>query len=188
MNNITIASQFAKEKHILQFRKYTNQPYIIHPTRVFARAFLFEDITEQELCACWLHDTIEDCKVKYEEIVSIFPSEQFGIKVATYVQNLTNPSKFLSKKTSREERKKIDCAHYEKLDNKTKRIKLIDRWDNCLDLYLAPYDFIKLYFGETKKLLNVIGDACPEIHNDIIKQLNLLEDSARIFHALQKIG
>jgi guanosine-3',5'-bis(diphosphate) 3'-pyrophosphohydrolase len=177
------AALFAKKKHEKQLRKYNNQPYIMHPARVVSRAMLFDDITEVEFCAAWLHDVIEDCRVKPQEIANLF-----GDEVAALVLELTNPSKNLPKEALRAEKKRVDREHLKTVSFKAKRLKLIDRLDNCYDLEKAPLDFVRLYSVETKALLECIGDAVPELNNEILQQLKYLEHNSRIYGAMQKIG
>ena len=45
-----------KEMHKGQKRKYSNRDYNTHPAKVAMRASLIEDITCEEICACWLQD------------------------------------------------------------------------------------------------------------------------------------
>lgn len=189
MNKLLIAIDFAKKKYNGKFRKFNNRPAISHPARVVAHAMLYEDITEQELCVGWLHDTIEDYKVKPNQIVNLFDiDKKFGQEVADLVVELTNPSKKLPKKTPREEKKRVDREHLKLVSFKAKRLKLIDRLDNCLELDSAPQNFINLYVEETRLLLDVIGDAEPELNNQILNQLNLIEHKSRINNATKKIN
>ena len=79
-----LASAFARKAHEGQTRKYTGDPYYSHVERV--AALVAEHADRQELiAAAFLHDTIEDCGVSYEEI-----AQQFGYDVADIVQALTN--------------------------------------------------------------------------------------------------
>lgn len=187
-NRMLIAAQFAKAKHKDQKRKYNGRPYITHPARVFARAMLLDDASEVELCSAWLHDVIEDCKVKHKDIVKLYGSSQFGYQVADLVQELTNPSKDLPKNTPRAEKKRVDREHLSVVSTSAKRLKLIDRLDNCTELEQAPLDFIKLYSQETKLLIEAIGGTVPELNNEILLQLKLLENTVRIYSAMQKIS
>lgn len=170
MNKIIAAAQFAKEKHKSQVRKYNNKPYITHPARVASRVMLFDDVLESEVCAAWLHDVVEDCGVEIAEI-----DELFGSFTAKIVLELTNPSKGV--KASRAVRKQMDRDHLKEVSFSAKRIKLVDRLDNCLELGGAHSDFIGVYITETKALLSVIGNAVPELQEEILEQLKNLERS-----------
>lgn len=78
------AEDFARHRHEGQVRKFTGEPYILHPEAV---AGLAAEYTRDErvLAAAWLHDTMEDCGAGYEELEA-----EFGPYVATLVFLLTN--------------------------------------------------------------------------------------------------
>ena len=78
------ASAFSARVHRHQKRN-DGTPYASHPTRVamtIALVFGFDD--PEILAAAFLHDTIEDCDVDYDEIL-----EHFGRNVANYVAAMT---------------------------------------------------------------------------------------------------
>ena len=81
------ARRFAEMAHKGQVRKYNGQPYFTHPERV-ARRLEGLGYGPEMVAAGYLHDVVEDCGVKIEEIRVVF-----GDKVADLVSGLTNPSK-----------------------------------------------------------------------------------------------
>lgn len=84
---IELAKKFCIERHTGQFRKYTNEPYHVHPFEVFA---IVKKVTDNEdmLITALLHDTVEDTNTTLDEIEHLF-----GKNVATLVENLTDISK-----------------------------------------------------------------------------------------------
>ena len=72
MSIVEKARLFATSAHaaVGQKRKYTNEPYIVHPAEV---AKLVEDVggTQEMIAAAWLHDVIEDTQVPLELIWEI---------------------------------------------------------------------------------------------------------------------
>ncbi len=62
---------FATEKHWNHKRKYSDLPYIIHPIEV-ANIISSITVNPEVIVAGFLHDTIEDCHVKPEEIEQLF--------------------------------------------------------------------------------------------------------------------
>jgi guanosine-3',5'-bis(diphosphate) 3'-pyrophosphohydrolase len=76
------ARAFAFEKHEGQERS-GGQPYIVHPHQV---AEIVSKATKDEniIAAAWLHDTVEDCGVTYEEL-----TEKFGQTVSDLVKEVT---------------------------------------------------------------------------------------------------
>lgn len=83
------ALQFAKKAHTGQFRKYTGEPYIVHPVEV---ANLVRDYAhtchESMYCAALLHDTVEDTNTTIEDI-----RREFGDIITVFVEGLTDVSK-----------------------------------------------------------------------------------------------
>src|SRR5690606_3806810 len=59
-NLISYAHLFAAEAHLSQVRKYTNEPYILHPRAVAALARSAARCTEEMIAAAYLHDVVED--------------------------------------------------------------------------------------------------------------------------------
>src|SRR5262245_66222943 len=79
------AAAFAARAHDAQTRKDQKTPYFAHPARValtIASVFGFDD--QEILAAAFLHDTIEDTDVDYDDIES-----QFGRNTAQYVAAMT---------------------------------------------------------------------------------------------------
>ena len=86
----TRAMIFAIEAHASVNHTYDNKPYSIHLAMVvgFAKSYIDiipEQCQEDVLSACWLHDTIEDCRLTYNDIIS-----DFGEAVAEIIYAVTN--------------------------------------------------------------------------------------------------
>lgn len=80
------ARRYATEVHAAagQRRKYTDEPYIVHPAAVVE---LVRSVTDDEnmLAAAWLHDTVEDTGTTLADI-----TQQFGAEVGALVGMLTD--------------------------------------------------------------------------------------------------
>jgi (p)ppGpp synthase/HD superfamily hydrolase len=81
---------FAIEAHASVNQTYDGKPYSVHLAMVFSQAMKFIDCIPKNrrkdvLNAVWLHDTIEDCRLTYNDIVKISNKE-----VAELVYALTN--------------------------------------------------------------------------------------------------
>lgn len=168
MNIILKAARFAADAHRGQFRKYNNRPYITHPARVAGRTSIHPLSTEDDVAASWLHDVPEDCGVSIDVI-----REEFNPVVATLVHELTNPSK-QRRDLRRAARKELDRQHLSRVSVAAKRIKLIDRIDNCYELLGGPQDFIKLYCRESFLLLEAIGDADADLAEELEVAIDVL--------------
>ena len=99
------ASKIAAFAHKGQIRKYSNDPYILHPMRVAGRVMLLEDAGPIEVATAWLHDVIEDTPVTRDELLSSGMPEE----VVENVISLSNPSRLMKGK-SRIERKSVERA------------------------------------------------------------------------------
>src|SRR5690554_5996823 len=78
------ALEFARKAHAEQFRKYSNEPYIVHPIRV---AELVKTVSHSHdmVCAAYLHDVVEDTPVSIDEIHA-----EFGQGIGDLVDELTD--------------------------------------------------------------------------------------------------
>jgi (p)ppGpp synthase/HD superfamily hydrolase len=149
------ARKFAEAAHagIDQRRKYSGEPYIVHPAAV---AELVRSVphTPEMLAAAWLHDTVEDTPVTLAEI-----KREFGAEVAALVEQLTDVSR--PEDGNRKKRKAIDHEHTAKASAQAKTVKLADLIDNTRSIVEHDPDFAKVYLAEKVQLLDVMreGDA-----------------------------
>jgi (p)ppGpp synthase/HD superfamily hydrolase len=150
MNLEQKAKEFATKAHDGQRRKYTNLPYITHPSAVVELVRIV-DHTEEMLAAAWLHDVVEDCGVSISEI-----REEFGDNVASLVDWLTDVSK--PSDGNRKRRKHLDMLHTDRSSPSAKTIKLADLIDNTSSIVQYDPEFAKVYLEEKKALLEVLRD------------------------------
>lgn len=166
MNAILKAARYARDAHAHQKRKYTDEPYIIHPMRVAGRVMLLPDATEEMVVAAWLHDVIEDCGKTEADLAA-----QFGERVAGFVASLTNPSAS-QKHLPRAERKAIDREHLSRQCREVVLIKLCDRIDNVLDLARCPdANFLQKYGEESKALAEALRSQSSELYEELCRTL-----------------
>src|SRR5690554_1518026 len=118
------AREFAEHHHaaVGQVRKYTEDPYIVHPEAVASLVRSVPHILEM-LAAAWLHDTVEDTEATLDEVERLF-----GHEVAQLVEMLTDVSKLSD--GNRRVRKKKDLEHTAQASAAAKTIKLADLIDN----------------------------------------------------------
>ena len=149
-NIVQRAAKFSEEKHRGQIRKVTGLPYIIHPSAVAWLVKYYKKSNNMDiLVACaLLHDTVEDCFVKIEEIEIIF-----GTMVAEIVSELTNDKSITDKNMAIEAMKikLIDISSY------SLTIKLCDILHNMIDCEINTafqiqfYNKIKIYAEHLRK-------------------------------------
>ncbi|MEO0477662.1 MAG: HD domain-containing protein [Planctomycetota bacterium] len=164
MSLVHEAQHFAEEAHasIDQRRKYSGEPYIVHPRAV---AKLVAEHTEDAttIAAAWLHDVVEDTPVTIEEI-----ADRFGDDVAGLVRDLTNVSKLSD--GNRKTRKALDRAHSAKADLRAKTVKLADIICNLSDLMEQDPAYAQVYVREKELQVQVLA----EEHPDLLKQARVL--------------
>ncbi|MVA99819.1 HD domain-containing protein [Nitratireductor sp. CAU 1489] len=143
---------FATTAHaaVGQQRKYTGEPYIVHPIAV-AEIVKSVPHTPEMIAAALLHDVVEDTLVTIEEIEA-----QFGAKVAELVGWLTDVSK--PEDGNRAKRKAMDRDHIAKAPPEAKTIKLADLIDNTASIKARDPDFWRVYRREKAALLNVLQE------------------------------
>lgn len=158
MSKIKRALEFATRKHeeVNQFRKYTNEPYITHPVEV---AKIVESVggSVDMVCAALLHDTVEDTNTSIREI-----EKEFGIRVASYVDMLTDVS--LPGDGNRALRKEIDRKHLSKAHPDAKTIKLADLIDNSKSIIKHDPKFAKVYMREKEAMLQVLKEGDKDLY------------------------
>ena len=152
---VTKASEFARTAHesIDQRRKYSHEPYIVHPTAVAA---IVASVTDDEatIAAAWLHDVVEDTPITIEEVES-----EFGSDIARLVADLTDVSQ--RSDGNRKQRLAVDRQHTREADPRAKTVKLADVIHNLTDIVKQDTRFAVTYVQEKELLLKVLheGDA-----------------------------
>ncbi|HWY80026.1 MAG TPA: HD domain-containing protein [Candidatus Sulfotelmatobacter sp.] len=148
---INKALYIAKDAHYDQIRKYTGDPYYIHPIRVALLSIelaeaMGEPVTEELIVGSLLHDTVEDSPIiagnpKYTKETLRAEFEEFGMNIA---ERIADDSEAMSHNISIPRAGKLDSQQYSnkitsnnEIDQATiKRRKIIktnDRRDNLLD-------------------------------------------------------
>lgn len=154
------AKEFATKAHkeINQLRKYTNEPYIVHPANVVN---ILKTITNDEdtICAGWLHDVIEDTKYTICDI-----KNEFNKNVSALVLELTDISK--PEDGNRAFRKQMDLEHLRHASIKAKTIKLADLIDNSRSIMRHDNRFARVYMKEKKALLEVLKNGNTTLYKE----------------------
>lgn len=121
------AIALAKKAHAGQTRKFTGEPYIVHPARVAMAVSLLGYADEEMVAAAWLHDVLEDTTTTYAQIVSHTSDSVYRL-----VKELTFDEANLSSLTY-EQKKQVQNAHTAQASRRAKSIKILDRLDNLED-------------------------------------------------------
>ena len=151
MKQLDKAIQFATKAHEGQTRKYTGEPYIVHPLSVM-EIVKTVDHTEEMLMAAVLHDTVEDTDVTLQDI-----DREFGPVVAQLVEELTDVSK--PEDGNRAFRKGLDREHSAQASAQGQTIKIADLLDNTKSITEHDEHFAKVYMKEKALLLQILDKA-----------------------------
>lgn len=146
---------FAIEAHNKTNHLYDNNPYSVHLSMVAMYAMKYIDFLpskeaqENVLSACWLHDTIEDCRLTYNDIKSVA-----GEQVADIVYAVTN-----EKGKNRKER--ASDLYYFGIRNTAwaTYVKFCDRLANVKYSKDTNSKMLEVYKNENEYFVNSL---CPE--------------------------
>ena len=135
---ITRAFNYANEKHAGQVRK-SGEPYINHCLSVAYILATYQS-APATIAAGFLHDTLEDCGVSYQEIRTLFNDDVAEIvQAVTKIKNLPNVS---LEETSASTHRKLILAMAK--DIRAVIVKLCDRLHNMRTLqYVKPHKQIE---------------------------------------------
>jgi len=164
------ARVFATAAHaaVKQVRKYTFEPYIVHPAEV-ANIVATVPHTDVMLAAAYLHDTVEDTGVTIEDI-----TREFGHEVAALVSWLTDVS--TPEDGNRAVRKAIDREHTAQAPAEAQTVKCCDLIANTKSIVKHDPAFARVYLAEKRELLAVLTRANPVI---LAEAYTVLDESER---------
>jgi len=156
MDIVRKAQVYAMAAHaaVGQRRKYTNEPYIVHPAEVAKIVAGVPSSTPDMVAAAWLHDVVEDTGCTFTDV-----HMAFGIDIATLVGWLTDVSR--PEDGNRSYRKAQDRAHTAEAPAEAQTIKLADLISNSRSIMAHDPAFARTYLEEKRLLLAVMtrGDA-----------------------------
>mgnify|MGYP001824179600 CR=1 FL=1 len=145
------ARYFASKKHAGQQRKYTGEPYIVHPIAVADRVRA-NGGNANMVAAALLHDVLEDTDATVAEIEGMTNKE-----VAMLVVELTDQyTKEFYPELNRATRKGLEARRLAKVSDEAKAIKLADMADNTATIVEHDPAFAKVYLREKAELLELM--------------------------------
>jgi guanosine-3',5'-bis(diphosphate) 3'-pyrophosphohydrolase len=124
------AARFSAHKHRLQRRKDEDaSPYINHPIEVADLLANIGGVSDlPTLLAAILHDTVEDTTTTFSEL-----EEVFGRDVRLLVEEMTD-----NKRLPKDECKRLQIEHAQRLSERAKQVKIADKICNVLDVTYNP--------------------------------------------------
>lgn len=161
---------FATKAHHNQLRKYTDEPYIVHPLHVASILYNYSP-SYSVMVAGILHDVVEDTDVTLEYI-----RLQYGHVVADLVQQVTNIT--VPEDGNRAERNRLQVERLSKVSSDAQTIKLADIYSNLCDwfiMYENKPKFASIYLQEKKDTLKVLTRGNTLLYNKVYKKIQQLE-------------
>lgn len=155
LKNSLKALDFAKEAHKNQKRKKSDIPYIYHPLNMACHMLAMDIKDDAIIAACLLHDVIEDCEKKLDELPVDEETKEL-VKLMTH------------NKTNEENREKVMNDYFKSLSSNPKAalIKCVDRCNNLTTMsWGLSRERIFRYIEETEKYI------LPLINNVVKKQM-----------------
>lgn len=165
------AKNFAIRAHRSTNHKYDGKPYSVHLKMVVKYAKKYINLIPEDkraivIAACWLHDTIEDCRLTYNDIMEVFGKEVANIVYAVsnekgknrkqrandkYYQGIRNNELAIFTKIC----DRLANVEYSKFDAKNKRM-FNNYWTEnpnfrkelCVANYLTMFDFMDIMLFE----------------------------------------
>jgi len=158
MDIVRKAQVYAMAAHasVKQVRKYTGEPYIVHPAEVAKIVAGVPGSTPDMVAAAWLHDVVEDTGCTFTDI-----HMAFGIDIATLVGWLTDVSK--PEDGNRAVRKAMDREHSAMAPAEAQTVKLADLISNSRSIVQHDPAFARTYLEEKRLMLEVMTKGDPTL-------------------------
>lgn len=161
------AGEFAQKAHDGQSRKFTGEPYFTHPNAVASLVWRTTG-NPGATAAAFLHDTIEDTDVTFDDLIV-----EFGITIAGYVNALTkNTDKSIDKNL----REKQYNAHLVQTLPIVKTIKLADICDNLKNINEVDREFAEGFVRAKKHQLQFLTEGDEGLYNKALSMIQEFEN------------
>jgi len=154
---------FATWAHEGQLRKYTDDPYIIHPVTV---SWMVKRIggSFETIAAALLHDVLEDTAVTELELFGFLVSKagvggDSAYHIFDIVRELTEEyTKDKYPYLNRQQRKDLEADRLGKSSPEAQTIKRCDLEDNAISITKYDPNFAKVFLMEQELILSKMGD------------------------------
>ena len=144
-------------RSIGQLRKYTGEPYIVHPYSVASTILCISNDPDM-VDAALLHDVLEDVMWVHLDLIEAICNK----RVASFVYQLTDYPRVAGNRATR---KKMDTSRLADASYEVQTIKLADLIDNTSSIVKYYPNFAKVYMQEKKEILKVLTKGDPRLLN-----------------------
>lgn len=157
---IEAIKEFAAKAHEGQKRKYSPEPYIVHPVRVMEMCRKYNNSTPV-LAAALLHDVLEDTAVTetqlHDFLCTVMSAEEAKETMRLVIELTDVYIKDNYPQWNRRKRKDREASRIEKTSADAQTIKYADIIDNCPGIVKADPEFGPRFLKECKMLLQRIN-------------------------------
>ena len=171
-DTIGLVEAYATKAHGEQRRKYTPEPYIVHPIRVMKLCAEYTDKISI-LCAALLHDVLEDTEVDEEQMLSFLRTvmdENEAKETLALVVDLTDVYiKDNYPQFNRRKRKDLERERIARTSSDSQTIKYADIIDNCNEIVKHDRDFAKVFLNECRLTLKVMGKGDEKLYRRAVE-------------------
>jgi guanosine-3',5'-bis(diphosphate) 3'-pyrophosphohydrolase len=165
---------FTNLAHGDQTRRYSDDPYIVHPMRVMTTCTNYTDDLPI-LCAAILHDVLEDTPVSAGELEvflkTIMDREDAERTLALVVELTDVFTKSDYPRMNRRTRRGKEADRLSKVSPEAQTIKYADILDNT-DVTTNDPDFAWTFLRECQQILDKMKDGNPDLRAKAIKRVN----------------
>lgn len=173
MSLVNLAQGYCKNAHdsVLHVRKYTGDPYWVHPFSVAARVRAL-GVSQVVEAAAYLHDTWEDVFPHYHRSHPVFSKQAFlrifGVEVFVLVRELTDVfTKEDFPELNRRVRKHLETDRLSSVSLDAKTIKLADLIDNAESISEHDPKFYAIYRTEAIATLGALHGGDERLHSQL---------------------
>jgi guanosine-3',5'-bis(diphosphate) 3'-pyrophosphohydrolase len=175
---------FAAKAHNGQTRRYSDQPYVVHPLSVMKRCGQYTNDVAI-LCAALLHDVLEDTAVAATELESFLRSvtdEITASKTFNLVVELTDVyTKESHPNLNRARRKELETQRLATISGDAQTIKYADIIDNA-DVAEHDPGFARKYLREQRNILAVMTYGNASLRTQALDIIDHLLSSIANYH------
>lgn len=162
---------FAAVAHGKQMRKYTPEPYIVHPERVMQICRAFSD-QMPVLAAALLHDVLEDTPVTEAQLLQFLegimgpPEAQETLHLVIELTDVFTKSAY--PQWNRKVRKEKESFRLSRVSGAAQTVKYADIIDNCREILKHDRQFGPRFLGECRQLLSEMKDGHPVLYRQAL--------------------
>lgn len=168
-NIIEKLKTYATDAHEGQQRKYTPEPYIVHPVRVMEICRKRTGDTAI-LAAALLHDVLEDTPVtkgQMGEFLRSVMDHETAARTLRMVVELTDVYvKQAYPQYNRRRRKDLERQRIAKTSSDSQTVKYADIIDNCREIVRHDRDFARVFLHECRATLKTIQDGDRQLFEE----------------------